>query len=280
MRAALKSLKKSPSRNGGIMRGIIKTTAIGAVMVIGAHAQDGRALVLPIVHKIQQADYAGDRAALKELAGELKPFVESRELGSRVLYWRGFALWRRAMNGAAKTDKREMEDDLIQAAADFREAADRDPGFVEARATEAFCVVNVSALNIGTERARTLFLPAMKRFNDALKDAPDNPRILWMHGANQFYQPPELGGGKTLALATYQRGLDLARKEKHAASDTLEPTWGEAELLMSLAFANLHQVKPDLPAARDYAEKALRLVPSWHYVRDVLLVQIQKAQSR
>jgi hypothetical protein len=48
---------------------------------------------------------------------------------------------------------------------------------------------------------------------------------------------------------------------------------------MNLAFANLHKSTPDLDAAKRYAESALALVPYWHYVRDNLLVEIQKARS-
>jgi hypothetical protein len=180
------------------------------------------------------------------------------------------------MNGAGRPDAGDMEADLLQAASDFREAARIDTAFIEARATEAFCMVNVSALNMGTDRARGLFRPAMERFDEALSRAPDNPRILWMHGANQFYQPAELGGGQDRALATYQRGLTAAGLEPRSV-DPLEPSWGQPELLMSLAFASLHQSHPDVPAARRYAERALQLVPYWHYVRDVLMPQIRAA---
>jgi hypothetical protein len=51
--------------------------------------------VTAIVMKIQRADYEGDRAALTRLHDELASFAENKELGSRVQYWRGFALWRR-----------------------------------------------------------------------------------------------------------------------------------------------------------------------------------------
>ena len=117
-------------------------------------------------------------------------------------------------------------------------------------------------------------------FNEALAAAPDNPRVLWVQGANQWYAPPERGGGQDVALATYERGLELARRKKGPTIDPLEPAWGEAELLMNLAFANFKRATPDLPAAERYAQNALALVPHWHVVRDVLLPQIQKAKSK
>ena len=75
----------------------------------------------------------------------------------------------------------------------------------------------------------------------------------------------------------YQRGLEAIRKQKSVSSDQLEPSWGEPELLMNLAWSNLHRKTPDLSAARTYAQSALTLVPYWHYVRDILMPQIQKA---
>jgi len=63
-------------------------------------------------------------------------------------------------------------------------------------------------------------------------------------------------------------------------SDLLEPSWGEPELLMNRAWSNLHRTTPDLKAAQHDAAAALILVPYWHYVRDILLPQIQDAQAK
>jgi hypothetical protein len=49
---------------------------------------------------------------------------------------------------------------------------------------------------------------------------------------------------------------------------------------MSLAWSNLNRTAPDLAAADQYAHQALQLVPYWHYVRDILLPQIQAAKAK
>ncbi len=49
---------------------------------------------------------------------------------------------------------------------------------------------------------------------------------------------------------------------------------------MSLAWSNLNQTTPDLNAAEQYAQAALKLVPYWHYVRDILMPQIQADQAK
>lgn len=258
------------------------TSVVGLVLVLSSANQDTRETVTAIVANIQRADYEGDRGALKRLRAELTPFVAQRELASRVMYWRGFALWRRALNGFNdNADPKELEEDLTQCVTDFREALARDPAFVDAKVGAASCLVNQSFLNLKTNRTRAgeLCVESMAIFKEALAAAPDNPRLLWVQGANQWYAPPE-GGGQEVALATYERGLDLARRQKGPVADPLEPTWGEAELLMNLAFANLNRATPDLAAAERYAQSALALVPYWHYVRDILLPEIRKVKGK
>jgi hypothetical protein len=244
--------------------------------------QGARSTIITVVTKIQRADYEGDRGALKQLHAELTPFVDAEALATRVLYWRGFAMWRRALNGFNDAaDRKEIQADLTQCVLDFRAALARDASFVEARIGAAACLVNDSFLNLKSNpsRARELFLESTSAFKEAQAAAPANPRLLWVQGANEWYAPPERGGGQATALATYQRGLELARQHKGGSADPLEPAWGEPELLMNLAFANLNRSTPDVSAAERYARAALELVPYWHYVRNVLLPQILKSKG-
>jgi hypothetical protein len=88
------------------------------------------------------------------------------------------------------------------------------------------------------------------------------------------------GGGQEKAVATYQKGLDAIREHKGSTNVPLEPTLGEPELLTSLAWSNLNRTTPDLKAAEQYAQSALKLVPYWHYVRDILMPQIHTAQAK
>src|SRR5580692_3089120 len=88
--------------------------------------------IIRIVTQIQRSDYEGDRPALKRLHDELTPIPEDNKLASRMLYWRGFAMWRRAINGFNETPTpTDLETDLTQAIADFKDSIVRDPGFVE-----------------------------------------------------------------------------------------------------------------------------------------------------
>jgi hypothetical protein len=256
--------------------------SVSALLFVVSPLQDRRQTVTAIVANIQRADYEGDRTALKRLHAELTPFVDDRQVGSRVLYWRGFALWRRALNGFNDAaDRTQLGEDLTQAVIDFQAAVARDPAFADARIGAASCLVNNSFLDMKSNpaRARELFVQSASLLKEASAAAPDNPRLLWVQGANQWYSPPERGGGQDVAMATYAKGLELARRQKGRVTDSLEPTWGEPELLMNLAFANLNRTTPDLAAAEQYAQSALALVPHWHYVRDILLPQIRKQKA-
>ena len=69
--------------------------------------------------------------------------------------------------------------------------------------------------------------------------APDNPRLIWVHGPILWNSPPERGGGHDKAIENYQRGLEVCSKIK-TNDDPLEPSWGKPELMMSLAYSYLN----------------------------------------
>jgi hypothetical protein len=240
-----------------------------------------RASAIRIVEQIKRADYEGDRAALKRLHAEFTPPPENRMLASRVLYWRGFALWRRAINGFNETPTpQDLQDDLNGAVADFNDSLAQDPSFVESKIAEGSCFGYLAYLNMkDPARLQESIQHSSSLLKDAMAADPDNPRLLWVLGPVRWSSPAERGGGQDKAFDLYNRGLDIIRK-KPASNDPLEPSWGEPELLMSRSWSYLHRTTPDLKAARTDAEAALNLVPYWHYVRDILLPQILEAEKK
>lgn len=264
------------------------------VLVVSAFAREplsadrataglSRDSIIRLVVQIQRADYEGDRAALKRLYSNLAPIPQDdKKLASRVLYWRGFALWRRSANGFNDAVYlKEVGEDLEQALNEFNDAIAKDPGFVDAEAGAASCLNSLIFLNRkDPARVQELAAKAGPLLKQAEAAAQDNPRLLWVLGSIRWYSPPERGGGQDKSLATQQKGLDAIREQKESTSDPLEPTWGEPELLMSLAWSNLNRTTPDLTAAEQYAQAALKLVPYWHYIRDILIPQIRAAQVK
>ena len=238
--------------------------------------------MLKIVAAIQRADYEGDREALSKLHDQLILTSSASQVNSRVSYWRGFALWRRALNGFNESaPQQELQADLDGAVADFDQAMHLDPEFADAKAAEAGCLMSLMFLNQKNEGYVKGTIPKLRKLAiEAQAAAPDNPRVLWVIGGGLWYRPVEAGGGQQKAMETYERGLKLLREPPSTNRDPLEPAWGEPELLMSLAWSNLHRAEPDLVAAEQRAREALKLVPYWHYVRDILLPQIVAAKTR
>jgi tetratricopeptide (TPR) repeat protein len=225
-----------------------------------------------LIADIRRADYAGDRPALERLYGEL------RGDDARIHYWRGFAMWRKALNGFNDgADEAELESSLRRCADSFAAASASDPKFADALAGEASCWMNLAFLFRADARSGLPLKNGIARLREARALGPDNPRVLWVAAVNDWYTPPQFGGDRDRALATYERALALARKE--TPGPPLEPRWGEPELLMNLAFANLNRAAPDLDAAEQQARAALALVPEWHYVRDILLPQIARKRA-
>jgi hypothetical protein len=218
--------------------------------------------------------------ALQRLHEELKPFANDKEFGTRVGYWQGFALWRRAINGFNESaDKDELEADLLNAIGDFELVLARNVTFTDAKIANGSCLLTLVFLHSKDESGRKKFLSrALAVLKEAEKEQPENPRLLWVLGASHWAWPLD-GSGQAAAFETYHKGLEAVRKHKTDRSDPLMPSWGEPELLMNLAWSNLHLKTPDLLTAEKYARAALALVPYWHYVRDILIPQIDTAKS-
>jgi uncharacterized protein YciI len=247
-----------------------------------ASVELSRDSIIRVITQIQRADYEGDRPALKRLHDNLSPIPEDNKLASQVLYWRGFALWRRAINGFNETpNPTDLEADLTQAVTDFKDAIARDPAFVEPKIGAGSSLGYLMYLSRkDPTRVQELFQRLSPLLKEAMAATPDNPRLLWVLGPIRWSSPPERGGGQGKAFDGYNKGLEAVRNQKRDPSDPLEPSWGEPELLMSLAWSNLNRTTPDLNAAEQDAQAALKIVPYWHYVRDILMPQIQAAQAK
>ena len=242
---------------------------------------DAREQVTRIVAQIQRADYEGNQVVMQRGYDDLKPFLEDKEFASRIRYWRGFAQWRRAINGFNDAvDPKELEQNLKLALDEFNIAMEKDPAFVDAKVGMISCLGYLAFINRQDQaRAKELVGQIMPLVKQADEMAPENPRLIWVHGPILWNTPPDRGGGQDKAIENYQRGLDVCSKIK-PSDDPLEPSWGKPELMMTLAYCYLNANKPDVSAAERNARAALEIVPYWHYVRDILLPQILEAKAK
>lgn len=233
-----------------------------------------------LIRQIVTADYVGDRQMLDRLYGEADVFLGDEVVESRVRYWKGFAKWRRAMNGANEAiTPTDLADDVEIAVEQLRRSGEIDPEFVDARIGEMQCLGLMLFFDherVGGERIARL----RALMNDLEKTAADNPRYVWAWGMAYFNVPAERGGGPERVINAYLRALDEVRNGARAVSTPLEPSWGEAELCVNLAYSYLNQPVPDLAMARKYVDEAIELVPYWHYARNILRPQIEAAAKK
>ena len=244
-------------------------------------ASDVTEKVVAIVSKIQRADYEGDQAEMQRGYDGLEPFVDDQTMGPRVRYWRGFAQWRRAINGFNDSvDPNEQEQHLRTALEEFRSAMEKDQTFVDAKVGTISCLGFLAFMNRKDQlRAQEFVSQILPLLKETIEVAPDNPRLIWVRGPIFWNTPLDKGGGQDKAIENYERGLEICSKLKPVA-DPLEPSWGKPELMMSLAYSYLNKSTPNLEAAERYARSAVQIVPYWHYTRDILLPQILAAKAK
>jgi len=234
-----------------------------------------------IVAQIQRADYEGDRATLKQCYDALTPLLENRELASRVRYWRGFDLWRSAINGFNDSvDPNELEQALKQAIDEFKAAIKQDRAFVDAKVGMISCLGYLAYIKRTDSAARQELLEQISPLvKEAKAMAPENPRLCWVLGPILWFQARESGSGPEKLIENYEMGLQHCSNAEQD-KNSLEPSWGKPELLMSLAYTYLNGNPPNVEAAESNARNALEIVPYWHYTRDILLPQILAAKAR
>jgi hypothetical protein len=251
--------------------------AAGTLALSGAPSKSELRLT-ELVAAVRSADYRGDRAALARLDGELGALADG-PLADYRNYWRGFALWRRTLNGFNETPTPDdLGADLEKAVARFRASLETRPDWMEARLAMVGCWGNMLYLAGSDDGKRKAILDeAVPTFKWLIENAGDNPRALWIKGGMEFGAPPPHGGDLVKAVATLRRGVACAWREalSNPSPPAWVPTWGGPENLMNLAYLHSHGKTPDRAAALAYAEGALTAVPEWHYVRDILLPQIE-----
>ncbi|HVE77552.1 MAG TPA: hypothetical protein VNA89_01760 [Gemmatimonadaceae bacterium] len=246
-------------------------------------APPDRQALLALVSEVQDADYRGDLTRLRSVYHAMAPYTSDPELARAARYWRGFAMWRRALNALNALNDGGSADsvdrDVAASIDEYRAALALDSSYVEAKIGLAAGLGNRAYFARGdTARAFAYVREAASLLRALRQDAPDNPRMLFVYGAQHYWTPPAFGGSREGAIALVEDHL-RAGPAGPPPSDLLEPRWGEAELHMIVAFFIANMPQPDLDAAERHARAALAAVPHWHYVRDVLVPQIERQRG-
>ena len=228
---------------------------------------------------LMSADYRADLPELKSLRTRAAELSDDPNFGYLADYWSGFASWRLVINGvSAKMAPEEAKAQLARAVVDFETSIRKKTDFADSYVGAAAVHGWLAAYNHADEAAMNKEIEAFKRFlNRGLELDPTNPRALWIEAVPFIVLPPERGGNVDRAIELYQKMFEDAGPLR---PESPLPDWGKVEALMSLANADLKKPSPDVDAAASNAREALRLRPDWHYVKDILMPQIDSRRKQ
>jgi len=263
------------------MRRLLAQLILFLCFSLTADARPSRAerKLIAIKADLMSADYRGDLPALA--AGRLRAAALSDDanLGYLADYWSGFASWRTVINGASgKLTPDEAKGHLAKAVIDFDSSINKKNDFADGYAGAAAVHGWLAAYSQSDPTNMNKEIDNYKRLIDrALELEPDNPRVLWIQAIPFLVLPPERGGSIDRAIELYHKMVENARP---LTPNSPLPDWGKAEGLMSLANAYILKPSPDVNAAQAEARAALELQPQWHFVRDVLVPQIEAKRKQ
>src|SRR5688572_23276455 len=101
---------------------------------LAANDPSARRVLAVLAAEIRDADYRGDLARLRSLFTEAEPYTRTPEVARVAHYWRGFALWRRALNAANENGSvGDIIRDFEHANVEFSRALALDSTYVEAQ---------------------------------------------------------------------------------------------------------------------------------------------------
>ena len=230
--------------------------------------------LIAIKAEAMTADYHGDLSALASLRGRAAELSNDPDFGYLADYWSGFASWRIVVNGAGpKMPREEAIAHLREAATDFEKSISKRADFADGYAGAAAVHGWLAAYNHADQKVMNEEVATFQRFlKRATELEPNNPRVLWIQAVPYAVLPPERGGSIDRAIELYKKMLENATPLNPQSP---LPDWGKAEALMSLAYSHMTKSSAELKTANENAAEALRLQPDWHYVKDVLIPQLQ-----
>jgi tetratricopeptide (TPR) repeat protein len=211
----------------------------------------------------------------------MEQFVEHSRLAKHARYWRGFTLWRRALNAMGQGGPADSSDaDFGRANEEFRHALRLDPSYVEAQIGLLAGLTNRVFFHQDDAVKRSAFVREYRPILDGLAHTEaDNPRFVFVAAAQRFHAPPVAGGDRAEAIALVERAI---LRQQGTGDDSigvsLQPRWGLPELHMLLATLLL-RAGTNLDKAERHAEHALALRPQWRAVRQNLIPAIRKQRG-
>lgn len=111
---------------------------------------------------------------------------------------------------------------------------------------------------------------------EAIKEAPDNPRVIMQAGINKMYTPEFFGGSKTKALELFKKAAAIFDTVK--PGNSLLPDWGKTESLawLGIDYENLGKTEE----AVKIFKQALSRDSGYAWIKYALLPQAEKKLAK
>jgi tetratricopeptide (TPR) repeat protein len=242
-------------------------------------AADAGALADSVQRAATGAYLRGDREGVRAARMFAERALAVHPNDPMLLHQAGYALYREALQAAPSGAARERSAEETRA---MRELLDRAVQMLEKSAslrrlpeTHALlgAIYGRKAGLVGGMGAMEPGMRAGSELERAVEMGPENPRVWLLQGTNALFTPAMWGGGDDKALEALQKAVQLFGADAQRAP---LPTWGRAEAHAWLGM--VHQRRRDYERARAAFNEALRLEPSYAWVRTVLLPRLEQSQ--
>jgi tetratricopeptide (TPR) repeat protein len=208
----------------------------------------------------------------------LQKVVAAEPNNQMAMYYLSYAQQWAVIYGMTRRDPTLIAENLEQGILNGERLVKARPDWAEPKvvlSTLYGLKVTINKLN-----ALTYGMKVESLINEALKLAPDNPRVLYVHGNSYFHKPGIFGGSAKKALEVWARGAALYEREakdriaRGSTSPVLEPDWGQMETYAWLG--QCYEYLGDYKNAQATYKRALTVNPAYTWIRDELLPALEK----
>lgn len=201
-----------------------------------------------------------DRSLIRQAAVLFNRSIGQHDLTALASYYTGYAHYRLATIGPKK-ERPDGNERLAEAIAHLRKAVNYDDRDAEAQALLGLCY----SVSIGRRQYRALFHgpAAAVSLRQALKEAPENPRVVLFNAFVMYMKPILFGGSERAAVQGFERAAELFDTwiPPDGPFADLQPSWGEAETYVLLGSAYARRGEQD--KGKRALERALMIAPDF-----------------